>query len=373
MPIVETNGRVEITHEPLTYTRNGSHSYFQDMAVYADRHDSQAGERLQRHATEIRTEVERREQHAQSTVRAAGLELRLNVTRSDGTGGFACPPLWLMDDIALMPRPARVLANLMPSFPLPRGVGEVSVPRITTGVLTGVQNDSTAVSSRDIVDTSSTSAVATIAGEADITLQLLEQSPPGGYLDHVIFRDLANSYDFRLELQLLNGTGTNGQLLGVLNVTAGAGNASEITYTDGSPTALEMLPFAGQAVAQLGNARLLPPEVWLMRTSRWAWINSAAWPALEPPTFLTYPVMEDNAIPATLGAASNQDVIILCRPSDMLLLESAPKTVVDFESMSGTMGVRLSLRGYVAALTARQPTAIARLIGTGMIPVSGFA
>lgn len=110
----------------------------------------------------------------------------------------------------------------------------------------------------------------------------------------------------------------------------------------------------------------------MMRTSRWAWINFAAWPSPQTKTLMDYPVLENNSIPATLGAASNQDAIIVCRPSDMLLLETAPKTLVDFESASGAMGVRLSLRAYVAAFVGRQPTSISRIIGTGLITQSGF-
>jgi HK97 family phage major capsid protein len=366
------NGTVVVGSEPLVYERFGPHSYFRDMAIYADRRDNDAGARLWRHGVEVQDWVKRNEKRARESAATLGLETRLNVTRADAAGGYASPPIWLMDDIALMPRPHRVLAKLMPQFPLPQGVGEVSLPRITTGVLTGVQNDSTAVSSRDIIDTFTTSAVTTIAGESEMSLQLLEQSPAGGYLDHVIFQDLAASYDFQLERQLLNGTGAGGQLLGLLNVTAGTNLASEVTYTDASPTVLELMPFAGQAAAQLGNARLLPPEAWMMRTSRWAWINFAAWPSPQTKTLMDYPVLENNSIPATLGAASNQDAIIVCRPSDMLLLETAPKTLVDFESASGAMGVRLSLRAYVAAFVGRQPTAIARIIGTGLIVQSGF-
>lgn len=363
--------RLAVTSEPLTYERHGPHSYFQDLARHTDRRDRESGGRLERHATELRAVAAEREQRAWAVAREQGMQLRVSPSRIDGQGGFGSPPLWLMDALASVPRADRALANLMPKYTLPAGVGEVNLPRLTTGTLTGVVADGGAVTVRDITDAAVTSPVATIAGQSDMALQLLEQSPAGGYLDHVIFRDLRESYDFQLERQLINGTGASGQLLGVLNVPTGAGLASNVTYTDASPTAQEMVPFVGQAAAQLGNSRLLPPEAWLMRTSRWAWIASAAWPTSQTKTLLAYDVVEDDAIPATLGAGS-QDVIIGCRPSDMLLLESAPRALVDFESLSGVLGVRLQLRAYVAAFTARQPTAIVTLTGTGLTVQSGF-
>lgn len=393
-----TEGNASVTSEPLTYRKDASVSYFQDMAASADRRDPAAQARLKRHAEEMRVEIGLREVRARAAADRAGIELRISPSRLDGQGGYASPPLWLMDDLATVPRPGRVLAGLMPSFVLPAGVGEVNLPRLTTSTHTAVVVDGGAVTDRDITDAAATSPVVTIAGDADMALQLLEQAPSGGYLDHVIFKDLAASYDRNLEVQLLNGSGAGGNLLGVLNVptgAAGSGLAAVITYTDASPTAPELYPFLGQAVAQLGDARLLPPEVWLMRTAREAWIlfaqDTAGMPLSHPshspspvvPFMLddrqptqgsaigTYPVFRDDAIPATLGAGT-QDTIVLCRPSDMLLLESAPRTLVDFESQSGTLGVRLQFRAYAAALVARYPTGIATVQGTGMAVQSGW-
>jgi hypothetical protein len=259
----------------------------------------------------------------------------------------------------------------MPGFLLPAGAGEVNEPRLSTGTAVNATADNAPVPGRDIVDAAAASPVVTIAGQSDVPLQLLEQSPPGAYLDHLIFTDLSGDYDLKLEQMLANGTGTGSQFLGILNVPAGAGLASAVTYTDASPTVAELIPFLGQAIAQLANARGLGPETWLMRTSRKAWINVSAWPDMDWP-LLTYPTTEDNAIPATLGAAANQDAIIACRPSDMLLLESVPRFRVFDEVLSGILGARLQMLGYAAAFVARQPTAIATVTGTGLIVQSGF-
>jgi hypothetical protein len=107
-------------------------------------------------------------------------------------------------------------------------------------------------------------------------------------------------------------------------VTTGANGANAVTYTDASPTGPEQFPYVGQMAAQIGDNRLLPPEAWLMRTARWAWLASAEDTATMPivptgfsptparPTpdgkpdpvsaLLGWPVFPDDAIPATLGA-----------------------------------------------------------------------
>jgi hypothetical protein len=117
-----------------------------------------------------------------------------------------------------------------------------------------------------------------------------------------------------------------------------------------------------------------------MTTSRAAWIASgetATFPLAVsnqtgPGAFdlLAYPVETDDAIPTNIGG-TGQDIIIACRPSDWLILESERHVQVMPEVLSGTLEVRLQLRRYVAALL-RQPTSVAYLTGTGLAVQSGF-
>jgi HK97 family phage major capsid protein len=386
----------------FTYSERSPHSYFLDR-ILADG-DNEARARLERHARQMDGELERREQVVERELRAAqepggpleGVEFRANPSRTVGQGGYFSPPLWLIDRFATQPRAKRVLAALTPNLPLPQGVQSVNVPRMTTGAVTGViGDDAPAPGSSGITDVAVTSAVATIAGQIDPSMQQLEQSPGGAHLDFVLFRDLRESYDAVLEAQLINGPGTGYQLLGLLNVTTGTNGANAVTYTDASPTGPEGFPFVGQMAAKIGDTRLAPPEAWLMRTARWAWLATAedtATQPIVPPGFfpvsvappstpddkpnavaplLGWPIFPDDAIPATLGAGSNQDAILACRPSDNVLLESDLRTTVNVEPLSGTLQARLQLRGYAAHLI-RQPTGIATLTGTGMVVQSGY-
>src|SRR5581483_10166458 len=177
-------------------------------------------------------------------------------------------------------------------------------------------------------------------------------------------KDLTEAYDSQLETQLLNGSGAAGQLFGLLNVSG----ISTVTYTDGTPTATEMFTYLGQAVAAVGKNRKLPPECWLMNTSRLAWLGSSEDSQNRPlmiadrdgagdVDLLAYPVELTDAMPVTLSG--NQDAIIACRPSDSLLFESAPHARVHLDVLSGTLQARIQLHCYVAALMGRYPTGTA--------------
>lgn len=373
-----------VRSEPLTYARHAAVSYFQDLA----RKDSDAASqaRLARHAAEMRVELAERDKRL---VLHPDAEYRTNPNRTDGTGGYFSPPLWLIDQYATAPRPRRAIGDLAPRFALPPGTSQVNVPVVTTGNATGPTNDDAPAFSRDMVDSSTSSTVVTISGQADVALQLLEQSPANAALDWAVFKDLTESYDHQLENLLTAGNGSAAQFTGVTQVA----NINTVAYTTGSPTLAGLYPLLGQAVARVGNTRLLPPECWLMRSSRWAWIASAlddqhrpivppdTSDAPEPPAggprpigalLGRWPVYLSDSISATQGAGANQDQIICLRPSDLLLFESEPRDAVMYDVLSGTLQARIQLHGYAAAITGRYPSGISVISGTGMAVQANF-
>lgn len=382
---------VSVKREPLTYERHAPHSYYRDF-ILRDTNQA-AAQRLQRHAVEITREQPRREASARARAEKSGYELRVNPNRVPGEGGEFAPPLWLIEEFATAKRPERVLADLIgeagAAFPMPQGVQSINVPVLTSGTSVGPESDLEADPDADPVDGVSSSAVVTISGESDVAMQLLEQSPAGAHLDWVIFKDLTASYDADLEAQLLTGLGAAfGQLTGVTTYST----INRVVYTSATPTFSEMDPFIGQAAGQLGDARDLPPEVWLMRTARWSWIATSEDSALRPivtpdvapppvprgaeqnpiGSLCGWPVYLDDSILANLGAGTNQDQIIALRPSDLLLFEAEPRTSVMVEVLSGTLQARLQLRNYAAAITGRYPSGVATVSGTGMVVQSGF-
>ena len=389
-----------VRREPLTYEKHLRVSYFKDLFFRSA--DPAAEARLQRHGQEMDVlEAEQAAEAARGLRREMepggvleGLELRTTPNTTQGTGGYFTPPKWLNEMFATFPRAPRVLANLVPTFSLPGNVGAISLPRLTAGNAAVPTAPNAPDGGNDITDTGPTSAVVTIDGKGDFPKQLLEQPPAGAHLDWAMFKDLSEAYDAQLEYQLMFGIGTgvynDPQLLGATNV-AGIDKESFTTatpfYCSSATPTNNLNTYMGASGSAVGNNRKLPPQAILMTTSRWLWIATSTDnqnrpivpPDVHPPapgdgnggavsTLAGFPVYVDDAIPATLGAGANQDAVIFCRPSDIILLEGSPKVMVTEEALSGTLGVRCVLSNYVAALTGRYPSGISWITGTGLVP-----
>jgi hypothetical protein len=379
--------------EPLTYSRFSSHSWFVDCWRGQRLGDSDAATRIEHHGREMRVELREIERRSSSATAPEGTRLTYEsrvVDLEPGAGGYSVPPLWLVEDEGVAPRPGRVLAGLVPNYRLPNGVQSVSVPRITTGVGAAETPPSSAIIDIDLQDTATGSPVVTIAGDADVALAMIEQSP-GGAFDQVLYRDLLSSYDQQLETALItgNGSGTAATqtIQGLMNVSGGS-----IAFTSGSPTATALFSSLGLAFSYVANHRFARAEVWLCRGGRWAWIAtsedqsnrpievpSAAYsyvtnPATPTPIggLVSLPAFTTEAISTTLGSAGNQDTIIACRPSDMMLFESAPTVSTFTEVLAGTLGARVQLRRYVAGIVGRYPSGTCSISGSGMAVQAGY-
>ncbi len=411
--------RVRILNEPLTYearlvrdkssprgfraiSTRENRSYIQDFVLAQTRGDQEATARLQRHGEEMRTLAEAREGLFHPDVDVEFEQRAVNWT--NGTGGYFAPPLWIVEQFAMEPTPERVLANLAPQFELPVGAQSVNIPAWVQGADVGVAAVSAPAVSQDVLDTGISSAVATIAGNFDVPMQMLEQSPQGAHLDWVAFTTMEARYGYKLELQLLTGTGAavpqgsgNNQLLGIYNNTA-IPAANLINFVQGSFGPTEIAPgtatsttgqgatflfaYLGLAIAKVGQARLLPPELWMMSTSRMGWLGSSEDQQNRPLMIadrdgsgvfdlIAVEARLNDAIPRTSGANGNEDRMICCRPSDWLILESDRRTQVMVDALSGTLEARLQMRRYVAALL-RYPTSVSYIYGTGMATGGGF-
>lgn len=395
-----------VVSEPATYQRGDKHSYFLDL-IRSDmgRGDGDGGvadarERLARHAQEITVEMpkrdrrrtERADKELRGVDRGSVFEKRVNPNRTDGQGGNFVPPLWLIDEYIDLPRFGRTFANSVRNLTLPQGTDSVNVPKIATGTLTGVQTaDAGPVTSQDLTDTFVTAPVRTIAGQQDIAIQLLDQSPAA--FDEIVFADLIADYNQRLDLQCLNGSGTAGQLKGVLNVSG----INAVTYTDATPTLPETyLPFM-QALSLIAKNRKMMATAAFLTPSRWYWmasqLDSQNRPFILPETnnpfnplalqtggdvegpvgrVLNMPLLADGNIPANLGAGTNEDRIIAARTSDLYLWEGSMRTRVLQEVLSGTLQVRLQVYNYAAFMPDRRPESISVISGTGLIAPTGF-
>lgn len=363
-------GPAYIRSEPRTYTPESGHSWLLDNVRAAIHGNEGAIGRLARYEREC--EVDKR-------------EIRANPTTRVGQGGEFAPPLWAIDQFGTSAVAGRVAADLIPTLPLPPGRSSIHIPRMSTGGTEAVQQEAGADPGGDEVTADANCTVVTISGEVNVSQQLLDLTPPG--YDAIAYVDLSRQYNRALDDQIINGTGSNGQMTGLVNVNT-TGNH---VIAGGSLTSVATFwPGIGQCAAAVSNDRKLPMEHWLWAPRRWDWFASSvdnsnrpvASPGVAPRpvselmtpaggtypagTALGHPVWQAGAI----AAGSSNDLVVAFRPSDCLLYESAPKFMVTAQPTSGTLQVKIRLYHYVAAVLNRYPTGIAVI--TGLTQPSNF-
>jgi HK97 family phage major capsid protein len=193
-----------------------------------------------------------------------------------------------------------------------------------------------------------------------------------------------------LDAAVINGAGTSGTHLGILNVAS----INSVTYTDATPTVPELWPKLADMTRQIVSQRFTGPTGICMTPLAWGWIlserdtagrplvdmngtgnNAAAVgtaPMYEGSAGLLFgvPVYLSGGIPSNLGGGTNETRIIAADFRDLVLLEdenNAPAQLRFDEPLSNSLGVRLLAYGYSAFVGGRQPKAISVVSGTGLI------
>lgn len=350
-------------------------SFFRDLWT-ATRGDWAAAERLHRNNAEQGRET-----------RALG-----NTGATGGSGGDFAPPGWLVDKFVNLARPGRVTADRCTKDALPSGVSSINIPKVLTGTTTAPQTtQNTAVSLTDLSTAALSSGITTIAGRQVVSMQLLEQS--GVAFDQVILADLTASYAAQLDSGVIAGTGTGGQLRGILTMTG----TNAVTYTSASPTltsttaANSFLHQVLRASNQVFTGVYRAPDSILMHPRRWAWVLDAIDTANRPlvaadgaqfngaavdgtPTaegaagkLGGLPVFLDPNLPTNLGAGTNQDVVVVGKMDEAYLWESGIRADAFMEPYADSMGVLLRVFGYSAFIPDRRPKAFSIITGTGLV------
>lgn len=344
-------------------------SYMQDLIKVSMNMDGdgEARERLMRHGQDVQSLPEYAEYR--------------DLSRVDGQGGYAVPPAWLMDQYVELARPGRALANLVQRMALPGGTDSVNIPKLATGTDVAVQNgDNTAVTEVDLTDEYITAPVRTIAGQQGIAIQLIDQSPIA--FDDVVFRDLTAAHAAKTDTQVINGSGSAGQVLGILN-TAGV---NDVVPTGG--TVKDIYAAIANAIQQVHSQRFMPPEVLVMHPRRWGWFLAsvdnqdrplflpAAGNPMNAAGILTavaseqvvgqmhgLPVVTDPNVPTNLGTGTDEDCIFVLRASDICLWESSIRARVLPEVRAQNLTVLLQIYNYLAFSAARYPQSIKVITG----------
>ena len=358
-------GRVTVTSEPATYSERSENSFFGDMYKAQVLSDPAAQQRMARHQNEMAIE-----------------------NRDVGTANFSglVVPQYLISLAADLARAGRPTANICTQLPLPADGLTINVSRVTTGTSAVAQaTENSAVSETDIDDTLLTVNVRTYAGQSDMSRQAIER---GSGVEQLVMSDLALAYSTSLNGDILNGAGTSGTHLGILNTTG----IGDVDADDASPTGAETFVQIVKAIGQVNENRFLPADIIVMHPRRWAYLAGAldgnSRPLVNPmgnnPTdpaavgsaagygavvgnIAGVNVITDAGIPTNLGAGTNEDRIIVARRSDLLLWEqgSGSPAVARFDSVgSASLTVKVVAFGYSAFTAGRYPTGVSVIQGT---------
>ncbi|WP_162877661.1 phage major capsid protein [Mycobacterium persicum] len=346
-----------------TYRQHGPNSYIRDLCnvTLMRDYDGQSRDRLTRHAADVAQE-------------------HRAIDRTDGSGGYAVPPAWLISQYVELARPGRAFANLCTTQPLPSGADSINVPKLATGTTTAFQTaDNANVSNTDLTDTFVSAPVKTIAGEQDVALQLIDQSPIN--FDQVVVNDLVAAHAATLDQAVISSDGSGNRILGVHST------ASIQTLTVSAPTLPAVYSGIADAIQRVHNARYLAPDAIVMHPRRWGWLLSLlddqkrplfapAANALNPVGVLQnvasqqvvgqmqgLPIVTDPNIPTNFGGGNNQDPIYVARFSDIHLYESGLRARVMPQTLGRGLTVVIQIYSYVAFTAGRFPQSVVEVQG----------
>lgn len=359
--------------EERTYHKGNTHgggSFIRDVVNQYLYRDLQAEQRLSRHMQEERVE------RGQYLTRAAG---------DAGTGAFTglVVPQYLTEMYAPAVAARRPFADAMTKLPLPPSGMTVNISRITTATSTALQaSELAAVSATSIDDTLLTENVQTAAGQQLLSRQALDR---GTGIEDVVMNDLQRRYATTLDSTIINQATT-----GLLAV------ATDVAYTDASPTGAELYPKLLQA-ASASEAALLgqaDPDIVVMHSRRWYWLSAqmtSTWPLIGQQGIPTQAaginyaerygsgfrgllpngmvVVVDNNMPTNLGAGTNEDSVVIVPSEESYLWEdpNAPQFIRAEQPAAAQLGVLLVLYGYFAYTMRRYSNSHQEITGTGLV------
>jgi HK97 family phage major capsid protein len=353
-----------VIKEELTYSERTAGNFLNDAMKAQFGNDYEARERIQRHQNEMSVEM-----RAASTSSFDGLVV----------------PQYLVDLYAPLARAGRPFADAARKHTMPQQGMSVVISRITTGTDVAYQtSQNTAAVTQDPDDTTLTVNINTIAGQNSVSKQALMR---GYNIENIVLGDLIRAYNTKLDNSLLNGTGSNGQPLGLAGMTTGI----LVTYTATTGTVAGVFPKIADAIQQVQSTIYASPNAIIMHPRRLgfflAGLDGSNRPLVVPtannpqnamgvgtglPSYgnsgyslLGLPIITDANVATNLGTSTNQDSIYVVDLNECHLWEEAP-TYVKFEEPAGKVAINIVLFGYSAFTSLRYPGAIAAINGTGL-------
>jgi hypothetical protein len=339
-------------------------SYFRDLLLVAE--SEQRAQRSLEHWPPLGDQGDADRPWADAELPAARERLQVarefsGLERRDIVGGgtsflpAAGPPGYIASAFATAARSRSPLAEALQRQPHP-GSLKVSTPRIVNGVAVSVQTaENQAIAEQDPTSALAEVATATIAGQVDLSRQLYDFSNPGS--DQWLSAELGAAYAATLESQLISGSGSAGQLLGLRFVSG----LTAVTATDASPTAATNYAAIGNLIQQVAQASGIRPDTLVLAPRRAEFIRGKIG---YPVDWFGLTLIESPSMPLALGAGTNQDPVIAFNRAEVILYSRPVQFRAYPQVGSSTLTVRFSAWGYAALMAQRQPTALGVSTGT---------
>jgi len=247
----------------------------------------------------------------------------------------------------------------------------------------------TALSDTAMTTTSVSTGITTVGGKQIISMQLLQQS--GIPFDRVILGDLAKAYAVQVDSQVLYGSGSGGQVSGLVGVAANTAFPSATPAPSSVTSANSLYYTVAKAAAAVQTAIFEVPDAIVMSPARWAWVvgsvDTAGRPLVIPNGanfnplgttgvqvaqglagyFGSYPVYTDPNISGAANAATNQDEIYVLKRDQVWLYESAVQTESFTATYADQASVLFRILGYMGLIANRRTGAVGSIRGTGLV------
>lgn len=276
-------------------------------------------------------------------------------------------PTYLSSAFSLAARARGVLLDVLRREPLPPAGVVATLPKTTTAATAAPQGtEAAAISETDPVTASVTGNVASVAGQVNVSRQLLDRAEPG--IDVWIAADLGAALGTAVNSELLTGAASAGRITGLLTLSAG----TAITAT--TATSVGNLAAAGRLRADVAVAAGVPPDTLLLHPRRAAFIKGTYGTSPTPLGDLYERVIEVPCMPVNVGGT--QDALIALVTDDVVVMASEPVIEVNTSTAPPAgvdqLSVRFTALVYVSLLP-RQLTSVGRATGAGLAAPSWTA
>jgi hypothetical protein len=325
-----------------------------------------------------------------------GSESRANPSRQPGAGGEFVPPKWEIDKYLMYLRATRTIAPLCTNLEVPSGTNTVKLPKVVVPTEVAPQLlDNAGVASRDIQTGYVETAFKTLAGQEDVAIQLIEQSPDEIFAK-VVMEDLINDYHLKLDQNISYAAGTEvknlagGTIKGLYPASNWEGTKLESTNAEGEKGVAGVYFAAlGAAWSQIAKKRYSTAgihHVWNPRRAAYVAslldgtesksgrpiLNARDFPnfniigeldasitapeglmfqtALGPNVYATNNIHTHDNEKGEYTEAGKADYQLTCKFDDVWLFESDLRTRVLPEVSSGTLQIRYQVYAYVGSL-----------------------